>query len=256
VKGDHVDALPVLRIVPGEPRELVVFDEQHECPYFAGRPARLPLRLPARRLEPEELDERLALGDRRQGPMLYRPSCPDCAACIPLRINVARFEFSRSHRRIYARGMRDFTLELGPPTADPRRIELYNRHKLERGLGDEDSRIEEAGYRAFLGETCCDSYELRMFHKGRLVGVSVFDCGASALSAVYCYYDPDYSRWSLGTLAILREIELCRTIGLKYLYLGLYVQGCDAMTYKARYFPHQERREGEWIWVEDPARRR
>lgn len=252
--ADRADTTPVLRIVPSEPRELVVFDEQHDCPYFSGRPARLPLRFPVRQLEHEELDERLAVGDRRQGPMLYRPSCPDCAACVPIRIEVARFDFGRSHRRIYARGMRDFTLELGPPTADQRRVELYNRHKLERGLGDDESRIEEAGYRAFLGDTCCDSYELRILHNGALIGVSVFDCGASALSAVYCYYDPDYSRWSLGTFAILREIELCRALGLRYFYLGLYVEGCPAMEYKARYFPHQERRDGEWISVEDPAR--
>lgn len=244
--------LPGLRVVPGEPRELVVFDEQHECPYFPGRPARLPLRLPVRRLEPDELDGRLALGDRRQGPMFYRPTCPDCAACIPLRIEVERFVFSRSHRRIYTRGMRELTFELGPPTTDERRVELYNLHKRGRGLGDEDSRIDEVGYRAFLGETCCDSYELRILHEGRLIGVSVFDCAASAISAVYCYYDPAYNRWSLGTLAILREIELCRALGLRFLYLGLYVEGCAAMTYKSRYLPHQERRGDDWIDVERP----
>jgi arginine-tRNA-protein transferase len=253
VQDDHEGA--ALSSAAGEPREIVVFDEQHDCPYFAGRPARLPLRLPVRRLHPDELDERLALGDRRQGPLLYRPDCPDCAACVPLRIDVQRFAFGRSHRRIYARGLRDFDLELGPPMADERRVELYNRHKLERRLGEEDSRIDEFGYRAFLGETCCDTYELRMLRDGHLVGVSVFDCGASALSAVYCYYDPDYSRWSLGTFAILRQIELCRKLGLRYLYLGLYVEGCEAMTYKARYLPHQQRRTGGWVAVENSTRR-
>ncbi len=238
-----------LRIVPGQPRELVVFDEVHECPYFDRRPARLPLRLPIRSLHPDELDLRLAAGDRRQGPLLYRPSCPGCAACVPLRLDVERFTFSRSQRRIYARGLRDFSLEFGPPVVDERRVELYNRHKLERGLGGTDSRIDERGYAAFLGETCCDSHELRVSHQGRLIGVSVFDCGASALSAVYCFYDPDYSHWSLGTLAILREIELCRFLGLRHLYLGLFVEGCEQMAYKARFLPHEECRNGVWIQV-------
>jgi leucyl-tRNA---protein transferase len=240
----------VLRIVPGHPPELIVFDRASSCPYLPERPARLPLRLPARSLRADELDQRLAAGDRRQGPVLYRTNCPDCKACIPLRIDVERFEFSRVHRRILKRANCEFTVEFGPPVADEERVHLYNRHKLERGLGDADGQIDLEGYRAFLVDTCCDSFEMRLLHHGQLAAVSVLDRGFSSLSAVYCYYDPDLARYGLGTYAILRAIGLCRAWSMRYLYLGLYVLGSSPMAYKARFFPHQQRRLGRWVVVE------
>lgn len=241
-----------LRIVPGHPPEIVVFDRMHDCPYLPLRPARLPLRLPARTLRADELDQRLAAGDRRQGPVLYRTNCPACIACVPLRIDVERFALSRTHRRTLARGNRALTLEFGPPIVDAARVELYNRHKLARGLGDKDSCIDEDGYRTFLVDTCCDSFEFRVYCDEKLIAVSVLDRGFSSLSAVYCYYDPDYSDYSLGTFAILKEIELCRAWGMRYLYLGLYVEGSEPMEYKARFVPHQQRRDGKWVCVDVP----
>jgi leucyl-tRNA---protein transferase len=242
----------VLRIVPGHPPELIVYDRTSSCPYLPQRSARLPLRLPTRNLRAVELDQRLAAGDRRQGPVLYRTSCPECKACSPLRIDVERFVPSRAHRRILNRAGRDLNVELGLPVVDEGRVDLYNRHKIERGLGDIEGKIDYEGYRAFLVDTCCDSLELRLIHEGRLAGVSVLDRGFSSLSAVYCYHDPDLRRYSLGTYAILREIELCRAWGMRYLYLGLYVEGSAPMAYKARFFPHQQRRMGRWIAIEKP----
>jgi leucyl-tRNA---protein transferase len=242
-----------LRIVPGHPPELVVFDQTSSCPYLSERSARLPLRLPARNLRADELDQRLADGDRRQGPVLYRTNCPECKACVPLRIDVERFQLSRSHRRILNRANRELSVEVGLPVVDALRVDLYNRHKIERGLGDADGQIDSQGYRAFLVDSCCDSFEMRLIHRGQLAAVAVLDRGFSSLSAVYCYYNPDLARYSLGTYAILREIELCRAWGMRYLYLGLYVEGSEPMAYKARFFPHQERRMGRWVVVERPV---
>lgn len=241
-----------LRIVPGHPPELVVYDRTSSCPYLPERPARLPLRLPARNLRPDELDQRLAAGDRRQGPVLYRTNCPDCMACVPLRIDIERFEPTRSHRRILNRANRELSVEFGSPAADDVRVDLYNRHKIERGLGDADGVIDQQGYRAFLVDTCCDTLEMRVHYCGELAAVAVLDRGFSSLSAVYCYYNPDLARYSLGTYAILKEIELCRALGMRYLYLGLYVEGSEPMAYKARFFPHQQRRHGRWLVVNGP----
>lgn len=249
--GESLDAR-VLRVVSGHPPELVLYDRTSNCPYLSERPARLPLRLPARNLRADELDLRLAAGDRRQGPVLYRTNCPNCSACIPLRIDVERFRPSRTHRRILTRGNRDLTVAMNLPSVDAARVELYNRHKIERGLGDAGGQIDEQGYRTFLVDTCCDSLELSMWQGDKLVGISILDRGFSSLSAVYCCYDPGLARYSLGTYAILKEIELCRTWGMRYLYLGLYVEGSPPMAYKARFFPHQQRRAGRWVAVEGP----
>jgi len=215
----------------------------------------MPLRLPARSLRADELDQRLAAGDRRQGVVLYRTECPDCVACVPLRIEVSEFEPSRTHRRILRRGDQSLSIEIGPPTLDERRVQLYNRHKLLRGLGDENGLIDRDGYLAFLVETCCDSFEMRFFKEGELVGVAVVDRGNTSLSAMYCYYEPELGHLSIGTYAILKQLELCRFRAMQHLYLGLYVEGSPTMAYKARFFPHQQRRDGRWLDVPKPDKR-
>ena len=44
----------------------------------------------------------------------------------------------------------------------------------------------------------------------------------------------------------MKQIDLCRKWGLRYLYLGFYVGGCSSMTYKATYLPHERLIEGVW----------
>jgi arginine-tRNA-protein transferase len=151
---------------------------------------------------------------------------------------------NRSQRRVLARGDREISVEFGPPVLDDQRVELYNRHKRLRGLGD--GEIDLAGYRQFLVMTCCESFELRYRVEGKLVGVALADRSADALSAVYCFYDPDYERLSLGTYSILKQLEFCRSYHLRHLYLGLYIGDCERMRYKSRFLPHERLLEGRW----------
>lgn len=223
------------------------------CPYLPEQRARLPFRLPVRALDGSELDERLEGGDRRNGPLLYKPSCPSCHACEPIRLDAFDFPLRTTHRRTLRRGDRELTLEIGPAVATYDRVDLYNAHLEARGLSQTGPRMDLEGYRHFLVESCCPSFELRYFHRGRLAGVAVTDRGAGSLSAVYCYYDPGLARLSLGTYSILKQLELCREHGLRHLYLGLYVEGSDAMEYKSRYLPHERLVEGEWRRFERPG---
>jgi arginine-tRNA-protein transferase len=235
--------------LPGAPPEWLVWNETSRCPYLAEQTARLPLRLPMRRLKPAEFGTRLAAGDRRQGLLLYRPSCPSCAACEPIRLDTEAFTPSRTQRRILARGDATLQMLIGRPAVTPDKVALYNRHKLERGLLTGDGLIDAEGYEQFLVETCTDTIELRYVLNGLLVGVAVTDRAGDALSAVYCFYDPGFARLSLGTYSILKQLALCRQWGLRYLYLGLFVAGSPAMAYKARFLPHERLIGGEWTKI-------
>lgn len=249
---DNQVTIPLL---PGSPPELVVYDRPGRCPYLAGRVARLPLRLPVRQLSREQLDARLAEGDRRQGFVLYRTACATCHACEPIRIDVDQFSPNRAQRRAWRHGQDRFRVELGPMVCDDARVALYNVHKRARGLTDGQPPIDARGYADFLVSTCCESFELRYFVGDELAGVAITDRGASALSAVYCYYDPRFERWSPGTFSILEQVELCRRWGLRHLYLGLYIRECAAMQYKARYLPHERLLDGRWLRFERGAAR-
>lgn len=223
---------------------LIANADEESCPYLPGRTARMPLRLPLGYLDGAAFDELLDAGDRRAGPFLYRTACTSCSACEPLRIPVQRFVPSASQRKVAKRNAGDVRIELGRPAVTPRHLELFNRHKLERGLGATPSTAHD--YRLQFLETRVDTREVRYLVGDRLIAVSLLDVGARAASSVYHYFDPDESRRSLGVFSVLAEVALCAAQGMDWYYLGLYVAGCRSLRYKAEYFPHERRIDGAW----------
>jgi leucyl-tRNA---protein transferase len=230
----------------GSPPEMVVSDAPSRCPYLPGQTARLPLRLPLRPLRPSEFTQRLHSGDRRQGLLLYRPNCPACQACEAIRIDVDTFAADKTQRRVFRRGETTLQTAVGSPSVTAEKVALFNRHKVERGLRHDDEFTDGDAYEQFLVETCTDTIELTYRDQGRLVGVALTDRAADALSAVYCFYDLDYASSSPGVYSILKQVELCRAWGLRFLYLGFHIADCRPMRYKARYLPHERLIRGMW----------
>jgi arginyl-tRNA--protein-N-Asp/Glu arginylyltransferase len=228
------------------PPEVVVADQIMHCPYLEGRLARLRLRRPLQRLNQRQFDARLAEGDRRSGNMLYRPGCPDCNACEPIRLNLETFKPNATQRRTYRQCSEVLETRIGPPVVDDERIRLFNLHRELRGLEQGDGPIDELGYSEFLTDTCCQTWELSYWYEGRLAGVAITDVGLRALSAVYCFYDPTIEGLSIGTYSVLRQVELCREQNRQYLYLGYFVAGSHHMQYKAKFHPHERRLDGVW----------
>lgn len=132
---------------------------------------------------------------------------------------------------------------------------LFNRHRSERNLGEDGSEYGLDDYESFLVESCCEqTKELRFYLNGQLVAVSVIDFGDRSVSAVYTYFDPDYSKLSIGTYSILKQIELCLKTNRKYLYLGMYVAENPHLSYKARFGPQQRWVHGSWIDIDKQNR--
>ncbi|MFK7998181.1 MAG: arginyltransferase [Polyangiales bacterium] len=248
----NLPSLPLL--TEREPAELLVHDGEEACSYLPDRSARLPLRLPVRRLSGAELDARLFEGDRRHGMLLYRPTCEACHACEAIRLDVDAYRFSKTQRRILRKNDQRLRIEVGPARADPKAVALYDKHRYGRGLDSARSKpMDVVSYERFLVERCCQSYEMRFFLGDEVVAIAIVDEGAAALSAVYCHHDPEHASMSLGTYAILKQIEAARHDGKRFLYLGLYVSGCGPMEYKARFRPHERLIDERWTRFEKQA---
>jgi arginyl-tRNA--protein-N-Asp/Glu arginylyltransferase len=229
------------------PPELIVHDQEEDCPYLPGRRARLPLRQPSRRLTGAEFDLRLAAGDRRVGPLLYTPICPACAACEPIRVDARAFAPSRAQRRARARGDAAVVVRMGPIEVDAERVALYRAHERGRGLArDGQPPIDELGYESFLAATCVAGFEVRYLVGDRLAAVAITDRGARSLSAVYTYWDPAHASLSLGTYSILTQIDLAARARLDWVYLGLAIRDNPSMAYKLAFLPHERRIDGAW----------
>ena len=226
--------------------EIVVVDRLHACSYLPGRVARLPYRHPVAVLTPEEFDQRLAEGDRRSGPYLYRTQCPSCRCCEPIRLNLGTFRPNATQRRELRRGNALLEVRVGRPAIDAARVDLFNLHREMRALDRGDLPLDEPAYAEFLVASCVQTLELSYWSAEKLVAVAIVDAGREALSAVYRFYDPHFRGVSLGTYSVLRTAAHGSETGRKYLYLGFYISQSPHMSYKTRFHPHQRRIEGAW----------
>ncbi len=182
------------------------------------------------------LGELLAAGYRRNGNVVYAMRCPDCSACVPIRLHHGLVRPNRSQRRALARN-HDLEIGLAPLAMSEENLDLLARFLAVRFPA---SRNEASDYfSGFFGNSVTATLEIRYRVAGRLIGVSVVDLGGNWLNAVYFYFDPDESHRSLGTFNILHLAEFCRRHQLEYLYLGYWIDEVAAMRYKARFLPHE-----------------
>lgn len=225
--------------------DLQVDESSMRCPYLPDRRARLIYWLPQKPWSQTEFDRRLAEGQRRHGSLVYEPHCEGCQECISLRIPVDQFSMSKSHRRIWNRGQKDLIAKISTPRISSDRLKLINRHSHWRGW-TEEGEIPAAHYEYTFVNSRFNSFEIAYYLANTLIGIAICDQGGEGISAVYTFYDPAAAKYSLGTYSILYQIEHCRTIGVKFLYLGYFVADCRSLKYKSSFKPHQRLIAGKW----------
>ena len=206
----------------------------------------MPLEVPAEKITPRQLDVVLASGYRRSGWFYYRTACPGCQACEPLRVDVPQFVESRSLRRVHKRGDEALRLEVREPICDPIRLHLFNEHRKQREMARGETDATEDDYESFLVASLNTTLELTYWLDDRLAAVAITDVGEESYSAVYCYFDPELDQLSLGTYSILKQIEIAKQQGKRWIYLGMYVAENRHLRYKARYYPHERFQAGLW----------
>ncbi len=220
----------------------------HNCSYLHNREA-MTLFLDPNAPVSEHLYTRLTQdGFRRSGRYIYRPRCPHCESCQPLRIPVQRFHPNRSQRRIMAQNS-DLTTCKRTDEFHHEHFGLYQRYLHARHRDGGMDHPEPAKYMDFL--TC--PWSMTQFVEFRLqstlLAVAVIDELEDGYSAVYTFFDPEHARRSLGNFAILWEIEQAKNEGLHYLYLGYLINKCRKMSYKSDFKPHETLQGQKWVMV-------
>ncbi len=217
----------------------------HECTYLDNRVARtvfIDPKLPQR----ANLYDRLSLhGFRRSGHHIYRHDCQNCTECLSVRVPVQEFVPRRSQRRVWRKN-EDLTVSLVPPKFDAEHFELYCRYQNTRHEGGGMDNPSPKAYIDFLNSNWSKTgfYEFRL--NGQLLAIAVVDRIKNGLSAVYTFFDPDYSSRSLGAYAILWQIEKAKRLKLANLYLGFWIKDSQKMAYKAEYQPLEYYSQGKW----------
>jgi len=221
---------------------------EHECSYLPDEDAMTLFADPSTNIDTLTYSELIRFGFRRSGTHVYRPRCPMCDACIPIRIPVERFKMSRSQRRNW-KANADLQVTAVAAEFKLEHFELYQRYMHARHAGGGMDTDEQNKYIEFLINPYIDAIFYEFRDQGKLIAVAIVDKLDDALSAVYTYFDPDYSSRGLGVFAVLWQITQAQQMLKRHVYLGYWITNCQKMDYKDKYRPYEIFREGDWVEV-------
>lgn len=211
---------------------------EHECGYLADQEAVTLFVDPQCDLDNRRYSLLAEMGFRRSGDHLYRPHCGQCKACIPLRVPVVQFRPSRNQKRVLARNQDVQTYWRAASYCDEH-FAMYRHYMQSRHTGSSMDDDNPDYYRRLLYAHWCDTRLLEFRQGNRLLAVAITDWLEQGLSAVYTFYDPDAPSRSLGTFAILQQIEYASRHRLPYVYLGYWIQQSAKMAYKNKFQPFE-----------------
>lgn len=207
------------------------------CPYLSGRVERkvvTDLAMP----DADRLYANLSrAGFRRSHGLAYRPACPGCSACVPVRIVVDGFRTGKSFRRI-ARANADLSAQDIGAHATAEQYTLFSAYQRARHAGGEMSSMSFRDYQAMVEDSPVDTRMIEFRNPaGELVAAMLADRQISALSAVYSFFEGDIEPQSPGIYMVLWLVEQARVLKLPHVYLGYWIEGSDKMAYKSRFRP-------------------
>jgi arginine-tRNA-protein transferase len=220
--------------------------EPHNCSYLPAEEAITLFVDPAADIDINlhtSLSER---GFRRSGNILYKPDCNHCHECISIRIDVARYQFNRSDKRILKRNCDLQVFEVEHINHD----DFYDLYAHYIGKRHADGDMYPPSREQFINffSNPFGNTRFVVFKKAEnLKAVAVIDLFTSGISAVYTFFDPDDEQRSLGKLAVLWQIQQAQSLQLPYVYLGYWVKHCTKMNYKTQFHPTEIYLNKRWM---------
>jgi len=212
------------------------------CPYLKDETEQLEFFF-AKEIQPEEIDALLAAGWRKFGKQFFRPACPRCRQCIPLRIPVSEFKPTKSQRKAIVKN-KETVMKTRPLQSRPEIYAIYQDHS-----GHKFSKETTANeFEDSFFDQVCPAFQTEYFCHHLLCAVGFIDSGKQSYSSVYFVYKEAFKKQSLGCYSILREIELARIQGKRFYYLGYFIEKNQSMNYKNRFGPNQKLdwNTGQW----------
>ncbi len=187
-------------------------------------------------------DKLLKYGYRRSGMVFYKSICPDCKACIPIRLRVSDFSLTKSMRKVLKKNQ-NTKIEYKPNSSNTEKFNLMNNYLVNK---HERKKLYYEEFKFYYGTSIVDTYDFHYYCDDKLIGVGIVDITKKNASTVYFYFDVFYNKLSPGVFSILKEIEFCKKTAREYYYLGYLIKDNPKMNYKSNFKPYELLIDGEW----------
>ncbi len=217
----------------------------HACEYLPNRESASLFADPDAAMNMAIYSQLANFGFRRSGAHVYRPRCPTCQACVPMRVPSQSFRPSRSQRRTL-KANADVQAIIKNAVFDEEHFALYRHYITSRHAGGGMDDPDPERYMTFLGSPWAKTLFVEFRLHGKLMAVSVLDVLTQGLSAVYTFFDPKFAARSPGRHGVLWAIDEAQRRRLDYLYLGYWIADCVKMQYKQEYRPLELYWDGHW----------
>lgn len=221
---------------------------EFECSYLPDHKEQLLVYIDEEPMTQERYTFFQQEGFRRSQDIVYRPHCQGCNACQSVRLEVKKFKPSRSQKRIINK-CRRFSVKVSYEVRDSY-YPLFENYINSRHHDGVMYPAEPSQLDSFAVCEWLKPWFIEVYDDDKLIGVGVSDPSSTTLSAVYSFFDPDYSSYSLGTFLVLKQIDLAIKTDRNFLYLGYYIEDCQKMNYKTNFKPYQIRLAERWVKVE------
>jgi arginine-tRNA-protein transferase len=217
--------------------------ESHACSYLPDQLERVAIVLDSTIKSPQNYERLLANGFRRSGSMIYQPYCDRCSSCQAIRLPVHDIQLSKSQKRLLNQS-KNVRWEM-KSQLDDNWFTIYQHYINARHQHGSMFPPNRNDFLQFSECNWLDTRYLHLYLDNQLMAIAVTDIMPQCASAFYTFYDPD-SSLSLGTLAVLMQLEYCKLEHKPWLYLGYQIDECTAMNYKVRFHPHQRLVNQRW----------
>jgi leucyl-tRNA---protein transferase len=186
---------------------------------------------------PEDMDILWSYGFRHFGTFFFRydKSIYQNSYCdvIPLRINLKKFKYSQSQKRILRRNT-DIEVKVREASIDENKQRLFESHKMRFRENIPDSLYTFFSFDPSNIPSRAIEFDLYDIHT--LIGIGYLDIGKTSTSSVYTFFDPSYGRRSLGILILLLQIRYSLENGKDYLYPGYAYKQPSFYDYKKNFY--------------------
>jgi len=186
-----------------------------------------------------ELDRYLSVGYYRMHQSIFTTD----AICLEgvwlpvfwLRVVLDRMEPSSTSKRLEKLNSR-FSVKVLPAVITDEINELYGKY------------IESVTFSGYETVGSClngdeqppifDTMMMEVRDGKKLIAAGYFDYGEEAGMGILNFYDPDYRKFSLGKLLMLKKLDYLKQLGIRYFYTGYFSTRNTKFDYK--FFPTKE----------------
>ena len=224
----------------------LVLSQEHPCGYLETKIAQSLFVHPSYSITTSTYAHLLEQGFRRSGEEVYAPHCSHCSACIPARLPLKKFKPSKSQRRCMRKNI-ETRVNIKPAIFEQAHYDMYLRYQAIRHPEGSMINASPENYFSFLSSSWCNTQFVEFSINNELAGIAIIDQFDEAWSAVYTFFEPKFSDYSLGVYAILWQIQQANLQQKEYLYLGFWLKDCPKMSYKTCYQPIQLLIDKQWV---------